>query len=574
MLRRVSLFFSCWVLTVAVSVWAATPVVVEPVTAPHGMVVGGHPQAVAIGVEVLEAGGNAIDAAVATSLAIGVAEPYGSGLGGKLMLLYYEAKSGRTYAVDAMDAVGSVDVAAYTRRPVEDRSYGYGSVAVPGLPAGLWLAHQHWGAKRWPQLVKPAADLARQGFRVLPKTRDLFQEQERKLKRGDAEIARLYLPGGELPAAGSLLKNPDLARTLDAFAQFGRDGFYRGLVADAIVEAARHGGGVLTRDDFARYEARISEPIAVDFHGYRLVGAPPPVSGPVFLFASLKVLEGETFDGGPLRKPAHLDRIGRAWNVVADRVWPMIGDDPAMRREVERFLAPESIQAMRARAFAPDAAGAKKVVWLEGSEFFEDPAAATTHFIVADKDGNIVCATQSLSLHFGAGVVAPGTGVVLNNSMSNLTFADPKYPDDDPAGANGLAVGRRPRSTIAPTLVFRDGKPRIALGIPGGARIPTGMLQVLLDRLVLDRPLGEAIGDTRFHFASSARPGLPVVFEAELSFTLGDAAAMRGYGWDINLSEDAGRGRNFGGLNAIELNADGSKTGFADPRRTNAAAGY
>ena len=221
---------------------AGVPVNVIPVVARHGMVVAGHPEATQAGVAVLQAGGNAIDAAVAVSLSLGVAEPYGSGLGGKLMLLYYEAATRKTYAVDAMDAAGSLDVAAYLPRPEEDRSYGYGSVCVPGLAAGLWTAHQKWGKLKWADNVAPAIKLAREGFEILPKTRDFFAEQEKKLRRGDPEIARLYLPEGQLPVVGSRLPSADLARTMELLAQHGRDGFYRGPVAEAIVAAAQKGG--------------------------------------------------------------------------------------------------------------------------------------------------------------------------------------------------------------------------------------------------------------------------------------------------------------------------------------------
>ena len=168
---------------------------------------------------------------MATSLAVGVAETYGSGLGVKLMLLYYEAKSGRTQVVEALDVSGSdFEVEAFRRRPEEDRRYGYGSVCVPGLAAGLWAAHERWGAMRWAECVSPAILLARKGFEILPKSRDLFQEQIEKLRRGDAELARLYLPEGILPEVGARLKNEDLARTMERVAAHGRNGVYRGPV--------------------------------------------------------------------------------------------------------------------------------------------------------------------------------------------------------------------------------------------------------------------------------------------------------------------------------------------------------
>ncbi|MES2692528.1 MAG: gamma-glutamyltransferase family protein [Verrucomicrobiota bacterium] len=548
------------------ALFAAPPVAIEPVTASHGMVVAAHPQAVEAGVAVLKAGGNAIDAAIATSLAVGVAEPYGSGLGGKLMLLYYEAKSGKTYAVDAMDAAGSIDIEAYSKRPDEDRSYGYGSVCVPGLADGLWVAHQKWGTKPWADDVAPAITLARQGFKILPKTREFFAEQEKKLRRGDPEIARLYLPKGELPAVDTLLPNEDLAKTMEVLAKQGRDGFYRGPVAEMIVAAMEKGGGIVTRTDLENYRARIVEPVQMEFRGHTLVSGPPPTSGAALFFPIMKALETETFEG-PLRTAANIDKIAKVWRVVFPNVSRTVADVPQSRALFEKLIAAESIADIRKKAFAPQEPDPKKKMAMAEEAFYENPMAATTHFLVADRHGNIVCATQSQSLHFGAGVVPPGTGVVLNDSMSNFVFSDSK-------AINYVAPGKRSRSTIAPTIVLRGGKPVFAIGIPGSGRIPTALLQVLLDRLVFDRPLVEAIGDTRLHFLSPLRREEGDAIEAEQSLPHTEAQALQALGWRVNLPEPAGTGRYFGGINAIEFNADGTFTGIADPRRTNAAKGY
>jgi gamma-glutamyltranspeptidase/glutathione hydrolase len=546
---------------------AAVPVEVVPVSARHGMVVAGHPDATAAGVAVLRAGGNAIDAAVAVSLSLGVAEPYGSGLGGKLMLLYHEAATGKTYAVDAMDAApDEFDVAAYLKRPVEDRSYGYGSVCIPGLAEGLWTAHQRWGRLPWAGNVAPAIALAREGFSVLPKTHDLFVEQEPKLRRGDPEIARLYLPEGRAPAVNSRLPNPDLARTLGLLARDGRDGFYKGPVAEALVSASEANGGLLTLQSLADYEARVVEPIGIDFRDYRVLSGPPPTHGAPLVLTLLKALENEAFDAGPLRSAAQLDFIGRLWRDVQPRVQLTIADAPEAWFNFEKMVAPDAIAELRAKA-GLSAEPERRVVEWDPSGFSESAQAATTHFIVADRDGNIVCATQSLSLHFGAGVVAPGTGVVLNDSMSNFAY-------HDATSINYAAPGKRPRSTITPTLVLRDGKAVLAVGIPGASRIPTAVLQVLLDRLVLNRPLAEAIGDTRFHYHSAWRAGDEEAFEAEQSFPADEAARLTALGWKVVLREPAGTGRYFGGINAVETNPAGGYTGYADPRRTNAAAGY
>ena len=549
-----------------VNAWANVPVSVEVVKAAHGMVVAGHPQAAQAGVDILQAGGNAIDAAVAVSLALGVAEPYSSGLGGKLMLLYYEAASGRTYALDAMDAAGSLDVTAYLRRPEEDRSYGYGSVCVPGLAAGLWTAHQKWGRQPWADNIAPVLKLARAGFEILPKTRIFFAEQEKKLRRGDAEIARLYLPDGKLPVVGSHLANADLARTLELLAQHGRDGFYRGPVAAAIVAASAQGGGALTLDDLAHYEARLVEPIGLDFRGYRLLASPPPTNGAPLFLTIMKALEDETFAGGPLRSAVNLDRIGRVWREVQPLVQRGLGDAPEAYFNYEKMIAPDSIAAIRRRARAPIVA-VPAVAWWDDSGASESAMAATSHFIVADAAGNIVCATQSQSLHFGAGVVPPGTGFVLNDSMSNFAYTDPR-------SINYVAPGKRPRSTIAPTIVFRSGRPILAIGIPGAARIPTALLQALLDRLAFDRPLREAISDTRIHFELNWRKDNQESLQAEASLPVADIAALSRLGWKVELAEPAGAGQIFGGINAIEVNAAGGYTGYADPRRTNAARGY
>ena len=556
----------CLIFTIMCPVVSATvPLEVLPISGRHGMVVAGHPQAAQSGVETLRAGGNAIDAAIAVSLALGVAEPYGSGLGGKLMLLYYESASQRTYVLEAMDAAGSLDVTTYARRPEDDRSYGYGSVCVPGLPAGLWLAQQKWGRRTWAENVAPALKLAREGFLILPKTRDFFAEQEKKLRRGDAEIRRLYLPGDQLPVVGTRLANADLAHTLEIFATQGRDGFYRGTVAQAIVTAAQHGGGVLTLQDLTNYEPRLSEPIGIDFHGYHLLSAPPPSNGAPLFLAIMKAMESEPLAGAPLRSANTLDLVGMYWKVILPLVQRDIGDAPGAAESFAKLVSPESLRNIREQVHAASIV-APRAAWLDDSGSTESAMAATTHFLVADADGNIVCATQSQSLHFGAGVVPPGTGVVLNDSMSNFSFTEKQSP-------NYATPGKRPRSTISPTLVFQAGKPVLAIGLPGAARIPTAMLQVLLDRLALDRPLTEAIGDTRIHFHHDIRHPEEDAVEVEQSFPLEDAAELRRRGWKVNLAEPAGTGRVFGGINAIELNR-GGYTGYADPRRTNQAIGY
>jgi gamma-glutamyltranspeptidase/glutathione hydrolase len=252
------------------------------------------------------------------------------------------------------------------------------------------------------------------------------------------------------------------------------------------------------------------------------------------VFAMLALLQDEPL-APPLRSAANLDRIGRAWRAALPSVQASVGD--------------------------PAGANTPHVAVMETAGLND----ATTHFIVVDRHGNIVCATQSLSLHFGAGVTA--AGIILNDSMSNFSYADPASP-------NYLAAGRRPRSTITPMLVMHDGRPILALGVPGAQRIPTAVLQVLLDHLWLSRPLDEAIGDTRMHWFKPLTGEDPDTIESENNLDPAVAGELRALGWRVDLREPAGTGRHFGGVNAVTLNPDGSRTGYADPRRTNAAIGH
>ncbi|HEY1107498.1 MAG TPA: gamma-glutamyltransferase, partial [Opitutaceae bacterium] len=477
------------------------------------------------------------------------------------------------YAVDGLDAAAhSLDVERVRRLSRDERRVGWTSVLVPGLPAGLELAHRTWGARPWAENFAPAIKLAREGFLVLPKTRDQFAEQEKKLRGGDPEIAKWYLPGGKLPAAGSRLANEDLARSLELIAKDGAAAFYRGSIAAAIAAGSKRHGGFITADDLAKYQARIVEPLTTEVFGHQIAGGPAPTTGVALYATILKALEIETWSPGPMRTPENLHRVGKVWQQVQPLVSARIADVPGAAAAANQLLGADSIaeirrkagNAPRSAAWSPDAA-------LRGLEldYDEEPlAASTTHFVVVDAKGNVVSCTQSTSLHFGAGVVAPGTGIVLNDTLSNFGVTNAK-------SANMVAPGKRARSTTSPTILFRDGRPVLAIGVPGAQRIPIAMLQVLLDHLAFKRPVAEAIGDTRLHLLTpetSAEPNNQ--WEVERSFPDADAKALVALGWQVRKVEAAGTGRHFGGINAIILAPDGTLTGLADPRRTNAAVGY
>jgi gamma-glutamyltranspeptidase/glutathione hydrolase len=533
------------------------------------VVTSGHPAATAAGMAVLRSGGNVIDAAVATSLCLGVAEPYASGIGGKGMLLYREAKSGRVFAIEAMCAASqSLDAKPFAARPQRERLAGYHSVAVPGLVAALEAAHKRWGSKSWRDLVTPAAELATNGVEVSDKMYQMMRPK-RNLLRRDAEAARIYLVNNETPAVGSVMKNADLGQSLMLVAGGGAKAFYEGGIAERIVAAAQKAGAPLTMDDFREYKPRWSDPLAVKYDEYRVYSSPPPLTGGTTVLAMLRTLDGvAALDTTTGRDPKYIDLIGRALLSIYPRVSEQIADVPTAAADAEKLLAEKSIRKIQAEAAAADPAKAE-VESLEtsmrnksGDDFAE---ASTTHFIVADREGNIACLTQSLSYHFGACVVAPGTGIMLNDSMSN-------FSTEDPAGCNYVAPGKRERSTIAPIIATKNDKPVLALGIPGAQRIPTTTIQLLIDILHFGMPLDKAFDRPRFHIrrpldASESGNVVDLEDDAPAEFD-SQIAALR---WHPERHKRDGG--YFGGGSAVLYRGDGGLQGVADLRRTNSAAG-
>jgi gamma-glutamyltranspeptidase/glutathione hydrolase len=533
------------------------------------VVVSGHPASTAAGMAVLRGGGNVVDAAIATSLCLGVAEPYGSGIGGKGMMLYRDAKSGRVYAIESMCAASQkLDAAKFAERPQRERLAGYYSVAVPGLVAGLESAHKQWGSMKWHDLVAPAVKLAADGVETSEKMRRLMRPK-RNLLRRDSEAARIYLVEGETPAVGVVIKYPDLSRTLQQIADEGPAAFYRGSIAAAIVSAANAAGAPLTVDDFKNYKPRQGEPLVIDYEGCRVYSSPPPLTGGTTVLAMLRGLDGvAALDTSNGRDPKYFDLIGRLLLSVYPRVTAKIADVPQSFADAQQLFSDESIRQLQQEAAAvkPSRATVEAaetcMLHADADDFAE---ASTTHFIVADSEGNIVCMTQSLSFHFGACVVPPGTGVLLNDSMSNFATGDPN-------GCNYAQPGKRERSTIAPVVVTKNDRPLLALGIPGGQRIPTTTIQLLTDILHFGTAPGVAFDRPRFHVRRPLTPEESAnVVDLEDDAPAEFDALIKDLGWQVERhSRDGGY---FGGGSAVMYHADGRLEGVADVRRTNWADG-
>lgn len=531
---------------------------VQVTEAPRAMVVAGHPQATAAGLEVLAAGGNAYDAAVAVALALGVAEPYGSGLGGKLYLVGSDPHKGGAFALDAMDAAGAALTGeAFADLTPDEEREGPTAVIVPGNLPGLAALHAEGGALPWGEVVAPAARLAAQGFVVLPKTRAFIAERQARL-RHSAEALAVYLPAGTAPLPGTLLPSPN--HLLQDLLEAPRDEAVE-ILASALDTAALP---YATGDDLRAYQPREVAPLTVTNGPWTFVASGPPTLGGSIVALALAALAPADFPTDD--RAAQLDLIARALQQAYARMVPLRGDYPEAAALMRAQLTPAVIRAARAALTrgtptapfgdeADEEAALVPVMEAPDSRF-----ASTTHFVVADADGRIISATQSLSHHFGSGVSV--RGVVLNNTLNNFSSS--------PQSRNHAAPRRRPFSTIAPLLVLREGQPYLAIGLPGGARIPAGIVQVVALHLFGGLPLEEAMAAPRLYPRISWGGAPPFHhLEAEAGFPDDQAEALRALGWKLDVRTDL---EFFGGITALVKTPDGWR-GYADRRRTNAASG-
>ncbi|TWU29425.1 gamma-glutamyltransferase family protein [Bythopirellula polymerisocia] len=537
----------------------------QEVEAEKYAVASGHPSATAVGLEVLRNGGNVIDAAIATSLAVGVTEPYGSGLGGKLILLYREAATGKVYSIVALcSSPAELDAEAFRGLSKDQREHGYLAVGVPGLAAGLDEAYERWGSKPWQELVEPAAELAEAGIEIDATMQGLYKSHVADLQK-DSEASDLYLYKGELPPVGARLKNADLAATLRVIGDQGGRAFYEGATAESIVRAAQRAGSAMSLDDFRNYRAEFGDPLVIDYRGHQIYSCPPPLTGGATVLAALEAMEQQP----PLAAEAgfltYANRMGRTYLGLYPEIQDQIGDAETSRSAAEALLTPES--AVRLAAAAQKVDPQNPYPKTKNVEAAADglPSASTTHLVVADAAGNMVSLTQSLSLHFGAAVVAPGTGFLLNDSLSNFSIHDPE-------NVNHVAAGKRARSTIAPILVTQGDRAVLTLGIPGGQRIPTTTTQLLWQFFDRGKTLEQTFAAPRFHLMR------PVT--AKQPFNLMEFEDDAPASWDQELADLGWKtkryprnGHYFGGGNAIQVEKSGKLIGVADPRRTNFVAG-
>jgi gamma-glutamyltranspeptidase/glutathione hydrolase len=469
--------------------------------AKQNMVVSAQHLAAETGLAILKAGGNAVDAAVAVGYAEAVTNPCCGNLGGGGFMTLHLADGTdhfinfREKAPAAATANMYLDAAGELRKGASLN--GYLAVGVPGTVAGMELAHDKYGKLPRAEVMAPAIKLAREGFILTRGDTDILQNATAKF-RADPAIAKTFLrPDGSPFEPGDKLVQPELALTLEAIAEKGADAFYKGANARKIAAASAANGGILTEADLNTYDAKETKPLTCAYRGFTITSAPPPSSGGTTICEILNILSGYDLKALGFRSAQSVHLMVEAMrHAYLDRN-TLLGDPDFVANPLEKLLSADYASAIRAK-IDPDHA-MKSSELMPGTEPHERPE--TTHYSVLDKDGNAVAVTYTINGLFGAGVMAADTGFFLNNEMDDFTTAPgkPNLFGLVQGPRNAIAPGKRPLSSMAPTIVTRDGKPVMVLGSPGGARIITITLETILNLVDYGMELQEAVDSPRFH---------------------------------------------------------------------------
>jgi gamma-glutamyltranspeptidase/glutathione hydrolase len=513
----------------------------EAVTAKRYIVAAANPLAVEAGVEMLAKGGSAVDAAIAVQMVLGLVEPESSGVGGGAFLLYWSEKEKALRSYDGREtapAAARADRFLKDGRPMGffEAAVGGRSIGVPGAVAMLELAHRKHGRLPWAQLFQPAIRIAEQGFEVSPRLRELLEGD--KHLREDAGARRLYYREGRVVAR---VVNREYAATLRRLAGEGAAAMYHGEIAEGIVRAATARGGDITLQDLASYKAMEREPVCAPYRRYRVCSMGPPSAGGIAVLQILGILERTGFDKAPPRSPQAVHLFAEAGKLAyADRA-RYGGDADFVRVPVAKLLERNYLDrrakliTARAMPLAPPG---------------DTEASGTSHLSIVDAEGNVLAMTTTIEAAFGSHVMAGGFH--LNNELTDFDFV--------PGGANQVAAGKRPRSSMAPVIVFdADGRVRMALGSPGGSWIINYVAKTLVAMIDWKLDPQAAIDVPNF----GSRNG-PLVLEEGAPSSLVEALKARGHEMQF--------ARLVSGVHAIERVPDGWRGG-ADERREGVARG-
>lgn len=526
---------------------AGTPFAIEkrPATASRGMVVTNHPLGSAAGAEMLAGGGNAVDAAIAALFALTVVEPMMVGIFGAGMT-HLRLADGTHTAIDdysVAPAAARADLYLplsdtwpdYLRAEGDVNSVGVLSVGVPGTLKGWCEILERFGSFALEVVLEPAIRHAERGFRATPYLIEAIREAAADLGRFSA-CPHTFLPDGAPPKPGDLIRQPDYAATLRAIAARGPGVLYGGDLGSLIADFIQREGGLITLEDLSRYRTLERTPVQVEYRGLTIAGVPPTSGGGIHLIQMLNLLEGYDLRAMGYGTPSSLHLLAEVMKIAfADRN-ASTGDPAFVEIPLARLVSKDYALLRRTGIDTTRASRHGAGVPAPGS-------AHTTHITVADSDGNVVAMTQTINSLFGSRVTVPGTGVLLNNTMALF--------DPHPGHALSVAAGKRMTSSMAPTMVFRDGQPVLALGLPGGVRIFTSVLQALVNLIDHGMTLQEAVEAPRIW-----TQGQDLEVEASVPENVRAALAARGH--QVVPVPAVG-----GGMNAIALDPDGTLTGAA-----------
>lgn len=536
------------------------------------MVAAANPLASEAGRKVLSEGGNAIDAMVAVQTVLGLVEPQSSGLGGGAFLVYYEAASGKLTTFDGretapMDATPKLFLDDQGQ-PLKfmDAVVGGRSVGTPGTVRLLHEAHDRFGKAKWASLLDPAVKLASEGFEVSPRLATLVSTEGDKLKTYDGTTEYFFDEAGAPLQAGTVLRNKAYADTLSAIASGGADAFYEGPIAEAIVKTVRKATGnpgVLSLEDLANYRIKERQPVCVTYRALDVCGMGPPSSGGVAIGQMLGILENFDIRGLGPTNPESWRLIGDAQRLAfADRE-RYLGDTDFVPSPIKGLLGKDYLTERATlldgdKALTEDEAKAGEPEWDHALLFGDGEAIelpSTSHFAIVDAEGNVVSMTTTIENGFGSRLMT--NGFLLNNELTDFSF---KTHDAGVPVANRVEPGKRPRSSMSPTIVMKDGKPLLAIGSPGGSQIIGYVAQALIAYIDWQMPVEEIVAMP--HFIN--RFG---TYDLEAGTSAEEMAEpLRALGYEVKIGE------MNSGLHAIEITAEGL-AGSADPRREGVALG-
>lgn len=526
--------------------------------APRAAVAAAHPLAAEAGRQILDAGGNAVDAAVATAFALAVVEPQASGIGGGGFALVHDATTGRQVYVDYREkAPSALTEAAFTtdgKLDADRMKSGGNSVAVPGMSRGLLALHERHGRLPRAAVLAPAQRLAAEGFQITPGMVGHIESRLDALMANPPAAEIFLVDGIFAPEAGHTLVQPALANTIGRLATEGDAAVYTGAAAEAIAAAVRADGGVMTAADIEAFQPRWRDTITTTYRGHQIVTVAPPSSGGIQVIQALMVLEGADVAAMGPDSPEYLALLIAALESAQSSVRDRVADPAFVDIDYGRLLSPDWATMVRARV-AP--AGRPAPMYIQQ----EDTSSGnTTHLSVVDAEGNAVALTQTINSFFGAGLLVPELGILLNNEMSDFDF--------EAGSPNIPAANKIPRSSMCPVLVFKDGRLLASLGTPGGPRIPSAMVQILVNTIDFGMGLQDAISAPRLHVDARLSR---VSFEEPLGAERVEAAAaLVARARPFRFQKYPAHDKYFGGAQGVWIHetAAGLKLeAAADPRR-------